>query len=313
MARAADPRTEIALLEQQEARRPLSGSGRGRGRTDRQAAGRLLEAILAKAGIDLEPLRAPQSQRPAARGQIAQIGAEAEQASAAQSSVDYAIAAWRADIGTLTTLEPPPRTQRLLLDTAAAITTTPGLGPVTSHVGPQANSVQFRLRTTKESAFEQVDFGFLWQNPSDQFALVSVDGYLVLNGICQILVNGGVGLGDIFGDASSDIQIDAWLRIHQLWNALPTSPTFQPSQFHNVLALTLGNPGPFSAGDIVRETLFRGFDFQYSGFAVPPRATAGFEILCELRYDNDDGEVDLNFAGQGRQLLCPGILLTVLT
>ena len=275
---------------------------------DRQAASKLLESALAKAEIDLEPLKALQSQREAAaREQIARIKAEAnEQSSAALSTVEYTIQAWRNDIGNLSTLQLPPNIQRFLLDTASEIATTPGLAPVAKHIGPQNNSARFHLESTG-SGFEQVDFGFLWKNPSDQSALVNVDGYLILNGICQILVS-----GDFFG-ISSGVQIDAFLRIHQLWNSPPTSPAPQSSQYQLALDMALDNPGPFSGGDISSENLFRGFDLQYSTLVVPPLASAGFEILCQIFYANDDGEVTLFFSDQGRQVLCPGVLLTVMT
>ena len=298
MPEPVNPGTKISLSELSDARRTLSGSRRAHRTPDRQAASKLLESALAKAGIDLEPLKALQSQREAAaREQIARIKAEAdEQSSAALSTVEYTIQAWRNDIGNLSTLQLPPNIQRFLLDTASEIATTPGLAPVAKHIGPQNNSAQFHLESTG-SGFEQVDFGFLWKNPSDQSALVNVDGYLILNGICQILVS-----GDFFG-ILSDVQIDAFLRIHQLWNSPPTSPAPQPSQYQLALEMVLDNPGPFSGGDISSENLL----------VVPPLASAGFEIICEIRYANDDGEVTLFFSDQGRQVLCPGVLLTVMT
>jgi hypothetical protein len=178
---------------------------------------------------------------------------------------------------------------------------------VAKHIGPQNNSAQFHLESTDFSGFERVDFGFLWKNPNDQSALVNIDGYLILNGICQILVS-----GDFFG-ISSDVQIDVLLRIHQLWNSPPTSPAPQSSQDQLALEMVLDNPGPFSGGDISSEHLFRGFDLQFSALVVPPLASVGFEIICEIRYGNDDGEVTLFFSDQGRQVLCPGVLLTVMT
>jgi hypothetical protein len=194
--------------------------------------------------------------------------------------VEYTIQAWRKDIGNLSTLQPPPNVQRFLLDTASEIATTPGLDPVAKQIGPQDNSARFHFEST-DSGFEQVDFGFLWQNPSDQPALVNVDGYLILNGLCQVLVS-----GDFFG-ISSGVEIRTFLRIHQLWNSPPTSPAPQSSQFQRALQIDLDNPGPFSGGEISSENLFRGFDLQYSSFMVPPLAPAGFEMLCEIFYYND--------------------------
>ena len=308
MPEPVNPGTKISLSERSDARRRLSGFRRAHRASDRRAAGKLLESTLTKAGVDLEQLKALQSQRKAAaREQIARIKAEAdEQSSAALSTVEYTIQAWRNDIEKLSTLQPPPNIQRFLLDTASEIATTPGLEPVAKHIGPQNNSAQFHL-SPRTSGFEQVDFGFLWKNPSDQSAMVNVDGYLILNGICQILVS-----GDFFGDFSN-VQIDAFLRIHQLWNSPPTSPAPQSSQFQRALDMVLDNPGPFSGGDISSENLFRGFDLQFSTLVVPPLASAGFEILCQIFFSNDDGEVTLFFSNQGRQVLCPGVLLTVMT
>ena len=308
MPEPINPGTKISLAELSDARRQLSGFRRAHRASDRQAAGKLLESALAKAGVDLEPLKALRSQRQAAaREQIARIKAEAdEHSSASLSTVEYTIQAWRNDIGNLSTLQVPPNVQRFLLDTASEIATTPGLEPVAKHIGPQNNSAQFHLESTG-GGFEQVDFGFLWKNPSNQPTLVNVDGYLILNGLCQVLVS-----GDFFG-ISSGVRIDAFLRIHQLWNSPPTSPAPQSSQYQLALEIDLDNPGPFSGGEISSENLFRGFDLQYSSLMVPPLAPAGFEILCQIFYYNDDGEVNLFFSNEGRQVLCPGVLLTVMT
>ena len=162
------------------------------------------------------------------------------------------------------------------------------------------NGEQYIHFESTDSGFEQVDFGFPWQNPNDQPALVNVDGYLILNGLCQVLVS-----GDFFG-ISSSLEIRTFLRIHELWNSPPTSPAPQSSQFQRALEIDLENPGPFSGGEISSENLFRGFDLQYSSFMVPPLAP-------EIFYANDDGEVNLVFSDQGRQVLCPGVLLTVMT
>ena len=157
MPEPVNPGTKISLSELSDARRKLSGFRRTHRASDRQAAGKLLESTLTKAGVDLEPLKALQSQRAAAaREQIARIKAEAdEQSSAALSAVEYTIQAWRNDLGNLSTLQLPPNVQRFLLDTASEIATTPGLDPVAKHIGPQDNSAQFhfefhglRLRTS---------------------------------------------------------------------------------------------------------------------------------------------------------------------
>ena len=308
MPEPVNPGAKISLSELSDARRRLSGFRRAHRASDRRAAGKLLESTLTKAGVDLEPLKALRIQREAAtREQIARIKAEAdEHSSATRSAVEYTIQAWRKDIGNLSTLQPPPNVQRFLLDTASEIATTPGLDPVAKQIGPQDNSARFHFEST-DSGFEQVDFGFLWQNPSDQSALVNVDGYLILNGLCQVLVS-----GDFFG-ISSGVEIRTFLRIHQLWNSPPTSPAPQSSQFQRALQIDLDNPGPFSGGEISSESLFRGFDLQYSSFMVPPLAPAGFEMLCEIFYYNDDGEVNLFFSDRDRQVLCPGVLLTVMT
>jgi hypothetical protein len=36
-------------------------------------------------------------------------------------------------------------------------------------------------------------------------------------------------------------------------------------------------------------------------------------MLCQIFYYNDDGEVNLFFSDRDRQVLCPGVLLTVMT
>jgi hypothetical protein len=161
MPEPVNPGTKISLSERSTARRRLSDVRRADRASGRQAAGKLLESMLAKAGVDLQPLKALQSQRAAAaREQIASLKAEAEQQSAAAlSTVEHTIQAWRKNIGNLSTLQLPANVQRFLLDTASEIATTPGLDPVAKHIGPQDNWAQFHLESS-DSGFEQVDFGF---------------------------------------------------------------------------------------------------------------------------------------------------------
>ena len=312
MAQPASSRTMIALPELQDARRKRSGFGPAHRAPDRQAATRLLESTLTNAGIDLEPLKALHGEsEAAARQHIARTRAEADDhSSATLGSVQQTLKAWRTTIGNPTTLDLPPDTaQRFLLDTAAEISITAGIAPASTQIAPLNNSVQFQFDTTNAGGFEEVGFGFLWGNPSDKFALVNVDGYLVLNAVCQAIVEGGF----FPDDRQTTLTVDANLHIHQLWDDPPSSPPFQASQTQRALTLSLDNGGWFAIGEIASENLFRGFDLQYSLLAVPPRAFVLIEVACTLSYNNAHGEANFVFLNLGRHVLAPAVLVTLLS
>jgi hypothetical protein len=224
-------------------------------------------------------------------------------------TVRHGIESWRETVTRSQTLA-LPNSQRVLLDTASEISATSEITVASTQTAATNNTAQFRLDTTQSSGTEEVSFGFFWQNPSDKFAVVNVDGYLVLTAVCQAIDHGGILAEDRF----SRLSVDANLHISELWNDPPTSPIGQPSQSEHALSVSVENTGWFDDGQIVNQDLFRGYDLEYSQFVMPPNGVAMFEVACTLSYSNSsDGEANFVFLNLGRQALCPAALVTVLS
>ena len=83
-------------------------------------------------------------------------------------------------------------TQSFLLLTADQVTATPGITLASSQVGPQNNNAQFQLLTSKAFGKEEVGFVFHWQNPSDKFAVINVNGFPIVTEGLQAIEHGGI-------------------------------------------------------------------------------------------------------------------------
>jgi hypothetical protein len=231
-----------------------------------QAAHELLESTLTKTGFDPAKVNVLREQNelewPKRR---AKSDADADQRSSAMlDTVSRGTENWRATVTGFKTLG-TANFQRFLLDTAAEISATSEITVASTQTAATNNTAQFRLDTTQSSGTEEVSFGFFWQNPSDKFAVVNVDGYLVLTAICQAIDHGGILAEDRF----SRLAVDANLHISELWNDPPTSPIGQPSQSQRALTVSVENTGWFDDGEIVNQDLFRGYDLQYGQFVMP--------------------------------------------
>jgi hypothetical protein len=285
-----------------------------------QAINELLASNLTKAGFESDKFGALIKQSDAeARQRIANLKAEADkQSPAVLDTFNRAVENLSVRLANLKALPPPPDApaQFVVLDTAAEIFTFPGITLDFMHVGPspEYNSAKFLLKASAGeagfNAFEQVSFGgFFWQNPSDRPVVVNVHGYIVLNGLCSVFSDGG----PFFGSRFSHLFVDVDLQIHELWNDPATSPIGQPGQSQNALSLRCDSSGFLDTGCANGESLFRGFDLQFNQFMVPPKGIARFDIDCLFSSFMGNGETQSDFSFGGRQLLCPGVLLNVLT
>jgi hypothetical protein len=59
--------------------------------------------------------------------------------------------------------------------------------------------------------------------------------------------------------------------------------------------------------------VLRGFDLQVDLLIIPPGGTLTIELVVDLHYDIDDGQVDYVFTNLGRKVLSPGVLIVVVS
>ncbi len=316
--------SKVGLSKLMDARRKLSTFRRGGFSTKReksasqQAIKKLLESNFTKAGFELNKFGALIKQSDAeARQKLANLKAESDKQSPAVLETLHGTA--ENLIANVAHLQAIPATVAsptyFLLDTATEISSNGGVTLVSKHIGPspEFNSAQFHFDGDAADAgfgtpgSGEVSFGFLWQNPSHVSAVINIDGYIALNGLCSVISNGG-----FWGKGFSNLSISTSLIINELWNSPPTSPIEQPSQSQQALSLSCDSIGPFASSHIAFENLFRGFDLQFSQLVVPPKGTVGFEVVCTLFTWMNDGAAHGIFNDRGREAFSPGVLIAVL-
>ncbi len=311
-----------ALMDARRKRAPLRLAdlpANREGSASQQAVKKLLESSLTKAGFDLDKFAALLKQGEAeARQRMANFRAESDKRSAAaQDAMQRTVQDWRDRVEHLKALARPdgPLGNVVLLDTATEIVVNadPPIGlipPIHTHAGPNPgnNGAQFVVDVT-EGAFVfgmgtvQASFGFLWQNPSDQNAIVSVLTAITLNGSFRVLSGGGI----IPWYRYSYLDIDVGLAIHELWNDPPTSPINQIGQSDTALHLACDSSGWFTTGAINGTDLVRGIPLTYEQLVIPPQGRVMFEVYCDTGYQIFDGETQADFREVGHQVLCPGV------
>jgi hypothetical protein len=266
--------------------------------------------MLTKAGIELDKFEALRQESEAEiQAKIAQQIAEANAQSAAmRETVRREVENWRYAVEQLKTLTATAEPiQRILLDTALDVTTTPGTTPGltvdSTQMAPGNNSAKFSLRSRGPDSTETVSFGFIWQNPSDKSAVVNVDGYFVFDGVCEAFSGGG-----IFNFSRTAMFVKARLNLQELWNQPPTSPIRQDA---DVLFVFANPSGLFEESDSVIRYLFRGFDLQYRQLVVPPQGHVRIEVSFVFDFNVSNGRVRFIFNEDG-QVLTPGVLIGVL-
>jgi hypothetical protein len=201
----------------------------------------------------------------------------------------------------------PPKYE--LLNTPFLIWWTQGIDFPEIQYEPLNSRAQFRIQSDDGISYDEMSFYFLWDNPSDRHAVINVDGYLVVDGFCIGRSEGGF----LPGFRYSTISLNAQLHLLEWWNQPPTEPLPQFGQSQNVLSLST-NTGGFMDSDAVEfEHVFRGYDLRYELFVIPPREVVVIEVAFSLLYGSSHGSIDIDFASGNFQVMCPAVLLAILT
>jgi hypothetical protein len=312
---------EVALSALRDARDRLSGF-RGAGFStpealpSEQAINDLLRSNLKSVGFDLDKFDTLTRQNIAeARRQTANRKAQDDkQALAMLPTLLHGVEICNSRISNLRALLPPDN--YVVLNTADQISSSENISIVSTHIGPSSgpNSAQFSYGGGNHSGFAvepaNLSFFFSWQNPSESLTFVNIAGFIALMGFCTVSTDGGL----IVPGYNSDMRVDANLHIHELWNDPPTSPMSQPAQSQNALHIHCNTFGIFQQVHTSSQSIVKGFELQYNQFVMPPKGTAIFEVACELHSVYvGGGDGTAWFRGEGRQLLCPAVAITILS
>jgi hypothetical protein len=279
-----------------------------------KAMAEMLKSTLKSAGFDLNKFEKFNKQAEAELRDWAvkrKSHNDAERA-AMQKTIAQTIANWRDRVVRLKDYVAPPPSpfKYYLLDTSTGISATPRINLAAQNIAPTQNWAEFQFQTG-ESDTQEVTFEFSWQNATANYQVINIDGYLVLNGECQALADSGTA--GIFPGGSSDVYVYANLYLFETWQPMGSTSRIQADSAQ-ALYLHADGGGWFQAvGAILDQKLFRGFDLQYQTLVIPPGAVLNIQVACSLQCTVDGGSANYIFNTLGRQVLTPGVLVTVVS
>jgi len=285
--------------------------------SSQRKAGKRLQSLLAETGLDvkkLEPvlnehqreLRRILEKRPTPSSKSASAGTRA--------TVRKAIDARVKTLELANTVQPHAASTFVVLDAPFLVFANPSNWLFDSHVSRKESFAKVRFQEKLEPPHiipkvHDVTFVYVWENPSEHFALVNVETYVVLKGFCLTSVQPRIAQ---FLGAHSRLSVHAGLTLLEWWNQPPTTPLFQKSQ--EVEALGLHAYAPFLSGDTEDQNLFDGYDLKYSLFAVPPKGVAVFYVNMFTKQTTDGHAFYIvDFLAKDSLVLCPYVQLEVLT
>ncbi len=289
---------------------------------NRRAAGKVLEAALAKAGLDVSKLDEMLAQdrrevRSDFRKQLAKTDF-----SAAEDAYRQGIEAQTKAMGLLTQ---PFTTTFITLDTAFLIWQLPHPELnifIDSNTGSLNNFIKILINEITGNDAPSFVFYFLWQNTNNSPVVINAASQLAPGGFCEIAAAPGLFSGD-----SSYLGIYALFRTMR-WSGWGTDPmtgqsadqTYFPgsqqSQLRSIVDLTASGGSYFGSGQDVemKSLFFQNVDVSQDQILVPGRAVAVFEVSFNLSYGfgtggNVEDLVNVNFNTGSNAVFCPFVLL----
>jgi hypothetical protein len=306
----------LAAADAKGREEPTLRKARARAATRRRQGERFLTSSLKRTGFELaayEKIRA-QGQTELRRLLKEQRAAAVKRSSSVKKQVLAGLAGWRRTIdrfrdGTVSSTFVPAFA---VVDTPFIIWPTHGLELIDSRIQPWNNAAKIRAQWQATSGAENLRFIYVWENPSDRWAIVNVESNLGLNGSCDEFEEGGILSGSV-----SNLSVDAVLNVWEWWNQPPTSPFPQPTQSQHVLSLSADGGGFLSGlgGGTVKSASVRGtFDLRRNLFLLPPNGVAVFEATLRFSYSNfDGGMIQIDFASGDFEVVCPAVVIAILS
>jgi hypothetical protein len=194
----------------------------------------------------------------------------------------------------------------VVLDTPLFIWASQGIDSFTASKAPWNNVAKISSGWASYNV-NDVSFIFVWQNPSDKYAVINAESYLTLNGSSVVAADSA-----FFGLQSniSWIELRVYFNILEYWNKPPTTPPFESTQL--AYALDLGANGGW-LGDYEVAMVNGTYDVRYDQFVLAPLGVAIFEVSLVIETWTDGGFTEIDFASGNFEVICPGLLIGILT
>ncbi|MBI3772873.1 MAG: hypothetical protein HY272_09265 [Gammaproteobacteria bacterium] len=307
---------DLALIKdarQEESALRARFSGRSEVLANQRASWQLIEYFATKNGFESEKFDEILARNQAELSRIAdeQKAAAIKQSSSEMKTFIHAIESKRQAFDTLISTAVSPQPFFVALDSPFLIWPTHGIELLDSHTDPYRSTAKITLDSGRTFGYEELGFYFLYENPSDRFSVINVDGYLVFNG--QLRASQGGGFWP--GDRHASVGVGGHLHVFEWWNQPPTEPLAQADQTQQVASVATTGGGFGDVGAIETKNVFRGVDLRHTLFVMPPHAVTVIEVTAAITYGTgtDSGHVNVDFNSGDFQIMCPFVLISVLT
>jgi hypothetical protein len=275
---------------------------------DRVEAHLVQQPDLATAKSEFDALAAEERTR--VEGMAASQRDASAMASRARASQLSAMSAGRiqafqaiADGGTL-----PGDRQSLLLQTPFEVSVI-GAAMTDHSIVPGASYSRFEFRLGEDrNSNARTHFSYVWQNPTNRYALIDAHGYVILDGSVAAICSGG------FWPRDRRAEITVTPRLSLLdWGQEPLAPDAQ-THLGSAAWLKVEDKSPLTLGPMASMDVFRGYDLALSQYIVKPHGTVGLVVAVDLSGDTGhDGEVWADFASGNHRVVSPGVLILVIS
>jgi hypothetical protein len=281
----------------------------------RRQGEKALTSYLKKTGFDFKAYDRIRAQQQAEMHRLLKEAQKAaiKRSSSRKKELAYGVENWRKNIerfrdATLVSNFVPAFE---VVDTPFLIWPTNNLELEDSHIEPWNNTAKVR-GLWRGTGNENLRFIFVWENPSDKWAVVNVESYLAVNGACDAFAEGGFIAGSI-----NSVFVQASLNVWEWWNQPPTMLSPQATQTRGILALATHGGGFLSnlgGGNVESKSASGIKDLRRTLFSLPPHGVAVFEVALECFYDNTGGGmIQANFASGDFGVKCPAVVIAVLS
>ncbi len=200
----------------------------------------------------------------------------------------------------------------VVLDTPAFILPTSGISLDGWNKEPWNNTAKLSGSWASPhpgNGWDELDFVFVWRNPASTYAVVNVETYLALNGFCAAWADGGV-----LPDNWAGFGLHASLNVYEWWNQPPTVPPAQATQDQLLNTTHAVANGFFDPGDYESAAIAGNYDVSYREFILPPQGVAVFEASFGILHEIfGDGSLELDFSSGNFGIMCPAVVIAILS
>jgi hypothetical protein len=302
LSEARDARRREAMLNRAN---PLD---RPQIQANQRALGSLVASYLTKTGFELDKFEAISQQHQAEL----RLFLEEQQAEAVKNSAQVTATLRRSVDGLFEAFHQLAERPREIVDRPVLIWWTNGI-TAESQVEPGHSLAKFAFEVTDvRDRYEEMSFYFVWQNPSDQFAVINVDSALVLNGVLHAFSNGDSFFSPEY--TVSYLELSANLYLYELPISFSDPPEPKAADKKKVVFLH-STPEGFiiSVGGIDSKHVREIPQVHVGPFLVAPRVTMMFEVTVSMEFAAFNGRVSVDFEKGDFQVMCPGVAITILS